>query len=178
MTKKSSAVRKATSRGGKKKSEDQQPAVSDQIIARVRELAWAGQHAQAIELATQKLNMSGLKPDLQMDLLDLRAESYLAQFNIDAAEKDAALMLKLAKAGNKPAWKAKALIRKGVVQSSQNKNESATKTLTSALKLSRQSKLKHLEAESLLRLADAQTGEQAIKSTQQAADLFTSLADP
>src|SRR5215208_7025531 len=123
MTKKSSSVSKAIKRVAKKKDSGQQSANSDQIITRVRELAWAGKHEQAIELASQTLAMSGLKSDLRMDLLDLRAESYLAQVNIDAAQKDVTLMLKLARAENKPALKAQALIRKGVVQSFQNKNE-------------------------------------------------------
>src|SRR5215204_5557594 len=98
MTKKSSSVNKAVKRGTKKKDGSQQSAVSEQTISRVRELAWMGQHAQAIELATEPLSRSGLKPDTQMDLLDLRAESYIALLNLDAAEKDADAMMILANA--------------------------------------------------------------------------------
>lgn len=47
----------------------------NELLTQVRALVWTGQHAQAIELATQELSRSGLKPDMQMDLLDLRSES-------------------------------------------------------------------------------------------------------
>ena len=40
-------------------------AASDQVVARARELAWTGQHAGAIELASQELSKSRLKRDLQ-----------------------------------------------------------------------------------------------------------------
>ncbi|MGZ9165728.1 MAG: hypothetical protein ACXW4U_11185, partial [Anaerolineales bacterium] len=63
-------------------------------IARVRNLAWTGQHAQAIELATQALAYSKIKPTEQMDLLDLRAESYIAQGKLDLAARDANTMMK------------------------------------------------------------------------------------
>jgi len=111
MAVKSSSVKKAIKSGIKKKG-NQQPTAGDPIISRVRELAWEGKHEQAIKLATEALNASGLKPGQHMDLLDLRAESYLALLNIEAAEKDVSQMERLAKAINKPAWKSKALIRK------------------------------------------------------------------
>jgi len=82
---------------------NQQSATSDQTIARVRELAWTGQHAHAIELASQSMSdwQSDLRPAEQMDLLDLRAESYIAQGKLDLAAKDAKTMGKLAKSGQK-----------------------------------------------------------------------------
>ncbi|MCB0120276.1 MAG: hypothetical protein KDD72_14680, partial [Anaerolineales bacterium] len=49
---------------------------SQQMIARIRELAWTGQHAAAIDSATQALSTLKIKPADQMDLLDLRSESY------------------------------------------------------------------------------------------------------
>ncbi len=42
---------------------------------RVSDLAWAGQHAQAIELATTALATSGLSVGSRLDLLDLRPGS-------------------------------------------------------------------------------------------------------
>jgi GAF domain-containing protein/CheY-like chemotaxis protein/tetratricopeptide (TPR) repeat protein len=178
MAQKSSSVRKVVKRGAKKKDSSQQSAVIDQTISRVRELAWAGQHAKAIELATETLSRSGLKPGIQMDLLDLRAESYIAQGKFDLAAQDAAAMVKITKTKAKPALKAQALIRKGMVQWFQIKNESAIKTLTSALRIARQSKQKPLEAESMFWLGRFQSGEQSIKFGQEAADLYRSLGDP
>ena len=68
----------------------------DATLAAVRELAWTGQHGQAIELTTQALSAPKLKPAALMDLLDLRAESYGAQGQLDLAGQDAARMVKLA----------------------------------------------------------------------------------
>src|SRR6185436_1273804 len=87
--------------------------IDNDIIERVRTLAWTGQHAQAIELATQTLSTSKIKPAEQMDLLDLRAESYIAQGKLDLAAKDAKAMGKLAKT---TVLKAQALNRLALVQ--------------------------------------------------------------
>ena len=175
MAIKSSSVNRAVKHGGKKKSNGQQSAASDQIISRVHELAWAGKHAEAIELASQTLSMSGLKPDLQMDLLDLRAESYLALLNVDAAEKDVKQMERIAKLENKPAFKARALIRKTHLRTWQQREEDRKRTGMSALKLARQSKNKYLEAESLFWLTFARRDKGALELAQQAADLYLSL---
>ena len=151
-------------------------------IARVRNLAWTGQHAQAIELATQALAYSKIKPTEQMDLLDLRAESYIAQGKSDLAAKDANAMVKLANKAKKPTLKAQALIRKGVVQGLKDEDEKAIRTLNSALKIARRNSAKHLEAESSYRLGELQLylnlNEQAIHFAQQAADLYLSLGNP
>src|SRR5262245_29873023 len=107
MAKKSSTVSKTIKK----------PAVqedSGQVIEQVRALAWAGQHAQAIELASHVLGRGGqLSAPMMMDLLDLRAESYIAQGKLDLALKDAKLMKKLAKT---TAHKGQALIRLARVQ--------------------------------------------------------------
>jgi hypothetical protein len=60
MATKSSSVKKPIKSKGEKQS-SQQSVVRDPIISRIREFAWAGQHPRAIELASQTLNMSGLK---------------------------------------------------------------------------------------------------------------------
>jgi hypothetical protein len=72
----------------------------DEIVARVHELAWSGQHAQAIELATQALTVEKILPAEQMNLLDLCAESYIALGKLDLAADDAAAMLRLANPDN------------------------------------------------------------------------------
>jgi tetratricopeptide (TPR) repeat protein len=192
MAKKSSSVRKAIKPVKKKATEAEKKQVTKNLstttvhpadsIARMRELAWTGQHAQATDFATQALSASKIKPAEQMDLLDLRAESYLAQGKFDLAAQDANAMMKLANAEKKPALKALALIRKGTVQGFQEEYETSIRTLTSALKIARKSKQKYLEAESLYRLGETQRSfnlsEQAIHSAQQAADLYLSLDNP
>src|SRR5438034_6756780 len=62
----------------------------------VGDLAWAGQHAQAIELATTALSTPGLSVGSRLDLLDLRAESFIAQGDLARAGADAEEMLDLA----------------------------------------------------------------------------------
>ena len=63
---------------------------------RVSDLVWAGAHAQAIELATAALAEPGLEVGSQLDLLDLRAESFIAQGDVGRASADADAMLALA----------------------------------------------------------------------------------
>ena len=76
MAKESLAVRKTVKRRAKKKDSNHHAVINDQIISRVRELAWTGQHTQAIELATQALGMADHRSAIrEMDLLDLRVES-------------------------------------------------------------------------------------------------------
>src|SRR5215217_2970138 len=123
-------VKKSLVRKTIKKDSGQQVAVSDPTITRIRELAWTGQHAQAIELATQALDMADYQSaPRQMDLLDLRAESYFALLILDAVEKDAVSMMQIAKAQGKPAYKAQALICKARVQDSRGREELAVRTV-------------------------------------------------
>ena len=77
-------AKKSTVGRASKKVSDQQvaipqgDAVSDQTVTRVRELAWTGQHAAAIDSAAQELSRLPKSLRLrksEMDLLDLRAES-------------------------------------------------------------------------------------------------------
>ena len=167
---KTSPVRKAI--------KNQRLASSDQLIEQVRQLAWMGQHAKAIELATQALSAPKLKPAEQMDLLDLRAELHLALSNFDDAEQDVKQMERLTKMAGKPALKAQAFVRKAHLQTWQNKG-GAKRTANSALKLARQSKQKNLEAEALIWLSrNAQTNDDSIRLAQQAADLYLTLGNP
>src|SRR5664279_4010933 len=62
---------------------------SPPMAERVRDLAWAGQHPQAIEQATRALAATGLAVAAQLDLLDLRAESHIAGGDLANAATDA-----------------------------------------------------------------------------------------
>src|SRR5438477_6843790 len=75
---------------------------------RVSDLAWAGQHAQAIELATAALAATGLSVGSRLDLLDLRAESFIAQGDVVRAGADATEMVDLAERARTAAFKAQA----------------------------------------------------------------------
>ncbi|MDQ2691544.1 MAG: hypothetical protein M3Y68_05905, partial [Chloroflexota bacterium] len=112
MANTSSPVNKAKKRGKSRKVSNHRSARNTEIISRIRELAWAGQHVEAIELATQELRRSNLQPDVQIGLLDLRAESYGALGKFELANQDARAMVNLAAASKKPTLKAQALNRK------------------------------------------------------------------
>ena len=148
------------------------------IVEQVRQLAWAGQHEQAIELATQALSLLKIKPAEQMDLLYLRSESNMLQLKYDAAEKDVLQMERLAKTSNKPALKAQALIRKAHLQAWLEREEDSQRTGRSALNFARQSKQTYLEAEASLWLAWYGPNEVSLELAQSAADLYMSSKDP
>ena len=153
-----------------------------EMAQRVGDLAWAGQHAQAIELATAVLAARGLSVARQLDLLDLRAESFIAQGDLDHAAEDAAAMLDLAKIAKTAASKAQALNRQALVQTRKGEFKDAIGAATAALKAARQSKQKALEASSLCRLAEAQfrgpSGADAVKSATKAATIYEARGQP
>jgi GAF domain-containing protein/DNA-binding response OmpR family regulator/tetratricopeptide (TPR) repeat protein len=177
MAKKSLSVNKAIKGQGErdKRAGKRQQTDKENIVSRVRELAWEGKHAQAIELATHALSRPKLKPADRIDLLDLRAESYRIQLKREPAEKDVFQMERLAKELGNPAVKAKTLLRKLSLQFWQYSENDIGRMAKSALKFAHQSRQKSLEAEALLRLASTQSGKASIKLAQQAADLFLSL---
>ncbi|HNO94798.1 MAG TPA: hypothetical protein PKJ84_11540, partial [Anaerolineales bacterium] len=92
-------------------------------LEQIRQLAWTGQHAAAIDSATGALTTLG-KGDsrvapTQMSLLDLRAESYIAIGKLDLAMKDAKAMGKIAKSvgagSSRPTLQVQALNRLALV---------------------------------------------------------------
>jgi hypothetical protein len=87
-------------------------------VERVADLAWAGQHAQAIELATTALGVARLSVGTRLDLLDLRAESLIALGKLDHAAEDAVTMLGLAKSAKTAAFTAQAQNRQSPTRAS------------------------------------------------------------
>jgi tetratricopeptide (TPR) repeat protein len=149
---------------------------------RVSDLAWLGQHAQAIELATAALATSGLSVGSRLDLLDLRAESHIALGKLELAAADAAAMAQLAAAGKSHAFMAQALNRKALVQMRQGEMKPALEAAIAATKAARQSRQKRLLAVSLLTLGEVQTRlgsfEAGRKTAQQAVGLFEADGQP
>ena len=179
-------------RRGKKQSAKSSTVFSkdklNELLAQARDLQWAGQHAKAIEICTQALDAIGKgnsrTAQIQMDLLDTRAESYWASIDFSALKRDAKMMMQVANAvpsssnRKKLALRAQALIWEARVQGFlDNKIALVRKTLANAIKFAKQSKDKYLEAECLYFLRNFQTGEEGIRTSQQAADLFRSLDD-
>jgi PAS domain S-box-containing protein len=161
---------------------------SDEVITCLHDLAWAGRHAQVVELGTQALS-DPAKDDpgplqAEMDLLDLRSESYLALGKLDLAYQDAQAMLKRSTVEKSPARKAQALSRKALVQMRQGDLPGAFKTANLAVKNARLAggvTSAGLLATSLLRLAEVQyrigQNEASIETAQQAIVLFQGAGD-
>src|SRR5260221_3490007 len=152
------------------------------VAQRVGDLAWAGQHAQAIETATAALAKSNLSVASRLDLLDLRAESHIAQGDLARAGADADTMLDIATRARSAGFKAQARNRLALVQMRRGELKAALAGATTALNAARQSKRTQLIAMSLFRLAEAQMrenlNEQAIRNAAKAAALFQELGEP
>ena len=118
----------------------------------------------------------------KLDLLDLRAESFVALGDLDRASADAAEMLTLAKIAKRPAFKAQALNRKTLIQMRGGEIDAAVPTATAALKAAKQSKWVALEAMGLFRLSEAQfragRNEPAVQNATRAAAMFESIGQP
>ena len=147
---------------------------------RVGDLAWAGQHAQAIELATAALATTSLSVSSRLDLLDLRSESFIAQGDLERAGADAEAMLDLADRAKTAAFKAQARNRLALVQTRKGEIKAAIASANAALKAARQSKHVALEAMSLFRLAEAQFRnrvdfEKSARNAVRASELFHAL---
>jgi len=152
---------------------------SASVTEQVSELARSGQHAKAIELATAGLGAARLALSERLDLLDLRAESYIAMGDVTRAAEDAETMLAAARGARKPAFIAQALTRRAYVEIRNGRSRDAIPTAEAALQAARKSGLPALEAMALLRLGEAQfrqrANEQAVKTCTQAARMFKAL---
>jgi GAF domain-containing protein/DNA-binding response OmpR family regulator len=160
------------------------------IKARLQEWARTGEHDQVIELASRTLD--NFPPDSthnlqsRLDLLDLRAESYIALGEMDLAAKDAAKMVRLSNTVDKktnkkdPGLVAAALNRKALVQMRQGNLPSALKTASRAVKSARQSD-PALLALSLFRLSEAQwrsgQPESGLETARKALPLYEAAGD-
>ncbi len=136
-------------------------------VARVRDLACAGQHAQAIELATTALAATRISASSKLDLLDLRAESYIAQGELDRAAKDAAAMLRLANSTEKAAFKVRAMKRSALVKTRKTQLKAAVSAATVALERKAAPRTEDLQAANSL-LEQRENELAIINSVQQA----------
>ncbi|MFN8433539.1 MAG: GAF domain-containing protein [Anaerolineales bacterium] len=182
-----------------KKSGSSKPTLAP-TLEHIRQLAWTGQHAAAIDSATQALSalddvgarsprpVHGTRPNkgqgdpapTQMSLLDLRSESHIAIGKLDLAMKDAKAMMKLVGATREsPLLKAQALNRLALVQMRTGDLKGALKSASAALKLKHSSQ--EIRAASYFRLSEAQMRTQqtdaSIKNAEQAVALYQSIGD-
>ncbi|HKE41330.1 MAG TPA: GAF domain-containing protein [Casimicrobiaceae bacterium] len=178
-----SAARRPTRRPTKRGATQEPAQLEADVVARIRDLAWIGQHEDAIALCTQALGDGSGKtlPAVQMDLLDLRAESLIARGQLERAAQDADAMLELAIRERSAALKARALNRKAIVNMRRGNLTVALEIAAAGAKAARQSRQRGLLGESLLCLSEAQcrTGNHKIgmRTAREAIDIFRAAGD-
>ncbi|MCU0919705.1 MAG: hypothetical protein MUF16_05130, partial [Burkholderiaceae bacterium] len=147
----------------------------------IAELAWSGQHEQAVALATEGLAAPGLADAQRIALLDQRADSLLALRELDRAHADAQAMLDLARQAQRPALEAQALCRLAAVQTRQSQYAAAAQSARDALAAARRARRRALEGLALFRLSEAQfrayANADALRHAQQAVAIFAALGD-
>jgi len=146
----------------------------------VRDLAWAGRHAEAIERASRRLD-TRLDAGARLELLDLRTESRIALGDVDGAAADASAMLAIAKASGRAAHLAIAHSAMALARMRASDYSAAAKSTAAAIKAAERAKDKRLRAAALLRLAEIQfrqrRPDQALRSGERALALYDSLGD-
>ena len=140
-------------------------------------LAASGRHQEAVDAATSALG--GASAARQVELLDLRAESWGALGDMTAAEEDAQAMLALARSSRRPALLARALTRIATIEFRSGRARDAANTADDALAAARRAKDPALEAAALFTLGEAQFRlrdlERGARSCVAAARIFKSL---
>ncbi len=152
-------------------------------IEPVATLAWAGEHAQAVARASAALAASDLDDATRIELLDHRAESLMAQGDLEHADADAAAMKRIAHRSRSAAHEALSMNRQALVQIRGGKSREALVTAAVALRAAERSKDVELEAHSLVLLAEAGFRSRKNLDTAQAhatraAALFETLRNP
>ena len=151
-------------------------------IAAARDLAWAGQHAQAVDVASSALTLLGVVAADRLTLLELRAESRIALGEMTLARDDADAMVALTRQSGGAAVEALAMCCLSRVQTQCGEEQAGVVTATNALKAARRSRRKPIVAKSLLRLAEANARarvdvDAALRYARAAETLFRELRD-
>ena len=152
-----------------------------EAVKAARDLAWTGQHAQAIEAASTALAAPACDDASRLALLDLRVESFVAQGEVDRAREDAEAMLAIAERSGEAGLRAQALNCLTRVQLSSGDFDAAVKVAGRAVMVARRSRKKPLVALCLSNLAAAQMrlrqSAAAVENATAAAQLFEVLGE-
>jgi tetratricopeptide (TPR) repeat protein len=124
-----------------------------EAIAAARALAWTGRHAHAIESCGHGIAARPITPAQYMELLDLRAESLIAEGRFADAARDVTEMLSLARGHKQSALEVQALNRQALVLMRQGEIKSALDVAAAAVILAQKVRKNPLLAQSLLRQA-------------------------
>ncbi|HEY3564115.1 MAG TPA: hypothetical protein VGL96_03860, partial [Casimicrobiaceae bacterium] len=157
------------------------PVGTDADLRAARELAWAGQHAAAVERVTSAL-VASASAAKRLALLDIRVESLLAQGETSRARSDADAMVAQTKRGRPAALASLSLRCLSNVQRQSGEERAAVTTATAALAAAKRSRSKPEIALCLMSLAGAQTRaridvDAALANARQAQHLFADLGD-
>jgi len=152
-------------------------------VAEVDSLTWTGQPLAAIERATALLEAGGLAAAEQAELLDLRAENWVARGELQHARADAEALQALARRERTPVLLSRAFSRMAMVLSRQGEPEGAVRAARAALKAARASGQAEAEAWALVRLAQTMNGaridlDSALSCALRAVALFEQLGRP
>ena len=151
------------------------------LIENAHGLAKAGRHAQAVEVCGRALATQSLSASRQIALLDLRAESLIAQGRFADAASDADAMLALASQQRNTGLTVLAQMRQAVAAMRLGQVKAALATATQAHALARKGRDKALVARSMLCLAEAQLRaaqhDAALATAQHAVTLFATAGD-
>jgi signal transduction histidine kinase/DNA-binding response OmpR family regulator len=147
-----------------------------EAITTARDLAWTGRHTQAIDHCTLAMQNSELDAAQRMDLLDLRADSLVANGRFPEAATDAGSMLSLAQRNKAPELIVQALNRQALVSMRLGDTDAAVQAATRAVALARKTQQPFWLAHSLSRLGEAQIRvdalDAALANSQEAVALF------
>jgi tetratricopeptide (TPR) repeat protein len=150
-------------------------------LGRVRDLAWIGRHAQAVEVATAALDAVGGDDLSRCDLLKARAESLLAVGEIARAGLDAQAMQALAERSGNAALASRALVTLSRVQMYSGQLPTALAIAEQALRGVSRSRSRPMRAEARLNLANMQSrmkrSEAALAGARAAEAEFAALGD-
>ncbi len=154
--------------------------VAAEAIAAARDLAFAGQHAQAIERATSALARR-CDDAARLALLELRVESLIAQGEVERARADVDAMLGIADQAGLAAFAAQALNCQSLLHLRSAAWQPAVDCAARALAAAKRSRRTTLVGASLLRVAEAQmrarASEPALRNAKAAGELFESQGD-
>ena len=153
----------------------------DETIGHVRDLARLGRHTEAIEACHHGLATRPVSVARRIALLDLRAESLIAQGAFADAASDGDAMLALASRQGNAGLTVLALMRQAIAAMRLGQVKAALVTATQAHALARAGRGRALWARSLLCLAEAQLRaaqhQAALATAQQVVALFASAGD-
>ena len=157
-----------------------QPAEQDQL-ALARALAWAGRHADAVEVLSRAIERAQADDEVSFALLEARAESLLLVGDVDRAAADAAALRVIGERTRRADFAVRALVIVAYTHISLSRIDAALNAADEAVRIARKSRRKALLGRALYALAFAQVrsrqGAAAVRNGTEAARLFADVGD-